>query len=137
MENLKEKLYTVGEVAKMLNLSNYTVRYYTNLGLVPYIKRDANNNRLFNEEDIYWLKGFIKLKKCGMSVKNMQKYCRLCLQGGDTFNERYAMICECRKKAQEKFENARQILDFAENKLQHYNDIKAGKVKDNTNLLFR
>lgn len=41
-------MYTVKEVAKCLNLTEHTIRYYTDKGLVPSIKRDKNNTRIFN-----------------------------------------------------------------------------------------
>lgn len=31
-------MYTISEVSKKLNLSIYTIRYYTNKGLVPNLK---------------------------------------------------------------------------------------------------
>jgi hypothetical protein len=44
------KMYTVKEVAKLLNMTEHTVRYYTDMGLVPSLKRDKNGNRLFDEK---------------------------------------------------------------------------------------
>lgn len=39
-------MYTVKEVAKLLGLTEHTIRYYTDKGLVPTIQRDKNNIRL-------------------------------------------------------------------------------------------
>jgi len=33
-------MYTVKEVAKLLDLTEHTVRYYTDKGLVPSVQRD-------------------------------------------------------------------------------------------------
>lgn len=49
-------MYSVKEVAKLLDLTEHTVRYYTDKGLVPNIKRDKNNNRLFDDKSINWRK---------------------------------------------------------------------------------
>lgn len=44
--------YTVQEVAKKMGLTTYTVRYYHDHGLLPYVKRDENNNRVFDDVDL-------------------------------------------------------------------------------------
>lgn len=134
MDTQNGQLYTIEQVSKRLKLSKYTIRYYTNIGLVPNLKRDDDNNRLFDEISIHQLESLIHLRECGMSIKDIQKYCALCQKGKDTFQERYKMIQQCYFKAQKSFLKAQQIFDFAEYKLHHYDDIKLGKIKDDTNL---
>ncbi len=56
-------MYTVKEVAKLLDLTEHTVRYYTDKGLVPSLQRDKNNNRLFDQQSINWLRGAKHLKQ--------------------------------------------------------------------------
>jgi Predicted transcriptional regulators len=53
-------MYTVKEIAKLLDMTEHTVRYYTDMGLVPSLKRDKNGNRLFDEESKNWLIGIKK-----------------------------------------------------------------------------
>ena len=36
--------YSIGEVAKMLGLSTYAIRYYDQAGLLPFVKRDKHGN---------------------------------------------------------------------------------------------
>lgn len=129
-----ETLYTISEAARILGISAYTIRYYTNLGLVPGVKRDENNNRLFDSHALRWFGGILRLKECGMSIKELQRYCRLCLSEEDTFAERYAMIRRCYDNAQESLLRAQRIADFAERKLRHYTDIKEGKTADDMDL---
>ncbi|MCD8024618.1 MAG: MerR family transcriptional regulator [Candidatus Gastranaerophilales bacterium] len=129
----EEKLYTVQEVAKMYNISKHTIRYYTDMGLIPPLKRDKNNNRLFDRESLNWLEGCICLKGCGMSIKDLKRYEELCLQGKSTLQERYEMIVKYRNLAKEKYLNAKKVLDYAEHKVKHYEDIILGKTYDNSN----
>lgn len=42
-------MYTVKEIAKLLNMSEHSVRYYCDTGLVPSLKRNKNGSRIFNE----------------------------------------------------------------------------------------
>ena len=45
-------MLTVKEVSKKFNISEYTLRYYTDENLIPSIKRDKNNIRVFDEESL-------------------------------------------------------------------------------------
>ena len=128
-----EKLYTVKEVADMYNVSPHTIRFYTDKGLIPPLKRDKNNNRLFDRECLNWLEGCICLKGCGMSIKDLKHYGDLCLKGNSTLEERYKMIVEYRNKAKKQVENAQKMLNYAEHKVEHYENILSGKTYDNSN----
>ena len=48
-------LYTVGEMAKRLNVAPSTLRYYDKEGLLPFVERSEGGNRMFKEEDFEWL----------------------------------------------------------------------------------
>ena len=52
----KTPKYTVKEVAEMMELSTYTVRYYENAGLVPEVDRSEGNIRLFSDYSLGWLR---------------------------------------------------------------------------------
>ena len=87
-------MYTVKEISKLLNMSEHTVRYYTDMGLVPTLKRDKNGNRLFDENSKNWLIGIKNLRGSGMSIKAVKDYVDLCLQGESTLEKRYEIIIE-------------------------------------------
>jgi|GEM_PF-918661 len=46
-----KKLY-LNEIAKRFNLSEATIRFYDEKGLMPFIKREANGYRYLNEIDL-------------------------------------------------------------------------------------
>lgn len=48
--------YSISEVAKELNLTTYTLRYYDKEGLLPFVERTTNGTRLFKESDIWRIK---------------------------------------------------------------------------------
>ncbi|WP_334293028.1 MerR family transcriptional regulator [Anaerocolumna xylanovorans] len=58
-----------------------TLRYYCNEGLVPNVKRDQNNCRIFDDRDLNWLRSLQCLRKCGLSIKEIKEYLNLCLEG--------------------------------------------------------
>ncbi|RAS85712.1 MerR family transcriptional regulator [Priestia endophytica] len=126
-------MYSVKEVAKLLDLTEHTVRFYTNIGLVPNLQRDKNNKRIFNEESINWLRGAKKLKKCGMSVEDIKKYVDLSLEGHPTIEERYEMILKQKEVVLAQLEEMKLMAEYITNKEKHYRDIKDQVIPDDTN----
>jgi DNA-binding transcriptional MerR regulator len=126
-------MYTVKEVAKLLDLTEHTVRFYTDKGLVPNLQRDKNNNRIFNDDSIKWLIGAKNLKKCGMSVEDIKKYVELCLEGDSTIQERYEIILRQKEAALAQLEEAKLMAEFMIKKEKHYRNIFNKLIPDNTN----
>ena len=81
-------MYSMKEVCQETNLTYQALKYYCNEGLVPNVKRDSNNRRIFDEHDVKWIKDLVCLKKCGMSIQEMKEYLALCLQGESTIMKR-------------------------------------------------
>ena len=129
-------MYTIKEVANLLNLTEHTIRFYTDRGLVPNLQRDTNNHRIFNDEAVNWLKAAKNLKKCGMRIEDIKKYVDLCLIGNDSILERYKMIKEQKEQVLKQLEESKSMAEFIEKKEKHYLTIVNEKVKDNTNPYF-
>ena len=55
--------YTVGEMAKKLNLAPSTLRYYDKEGLLPFVERSGGGIRMFKDSDFEWLAIIECLKK--------------------------------------------------------------------------
>lgn len=51
-------MYTMKEACAKTGLSYETLKFYCNQGLVPNVKRDSQNRRIFNDRDIDWKQGF-------------------------------------------------------------------------------
>lgn len=76
--------YTMMQVCKETGMTYQALKFYCNEGLVPNVKRDKNNRRVFDERDVAWISSLTSLKKCGMSIQEMKDYLALCLQGERT-----------------------------------------------------
>lgn len=85
--------YSISEVAKMLNVSAYTIRYYDKEGLFPQVKR-VNGIRVFEDKDFAWLRMLNCLKNLNMPIKKIKEYVDLALKGDETLKERYQLILE-------------------------------------------
>ena len=49
--------YTMMQACRELGMTYQTLKFYCNQGLVPNVKRDKNNRRVFDERDVEWLRG--------------------------------------------------------------------------------
>lgn len=60
-------VYTVGEMAKKLDVPASTLRYYDKEGLLPFVERSSGGIRMFQESDFEWLQVIGCWKKAGLS----------------------------------------------------------------------
>ena len=86
--------YTVCEVAKRLKLSPHTIRFYGKEGLLDFVERDQNGNRIFKESDFERLFIIASLKRAGMSIKQIREFTVLCDKGDSTIAQRLKIITE-------------------------------------------
>ena len=126
-------MYTVKEVAQKINLTEHTIRFYTDKGLVPNIQRDKYNNRLFDEESLNWLIRVKYLKDCGMSIKVIKHYVDLYLEGDSSILHRYEIILKYKEIAREQLEEATRRVEFMEEKAKRYHEIINRVISDDTN----
>ena len=89
------QLYSMKQVCETTGLTYETLKFYCNQGLVPNVKRGANNRRVFDERDVEWVKSLTCLKRCDMSIQEMKEYLALCLQGAASIPERKTMLEMC------------------------------------------
>lgn len=114
----------------MLGLTEHTVRYYTDTDLVPNMKRDQNNNRVFDDASLKWLVCAKHLRKCRMSIADIKTYVNLCLKGDSTIQERYDIFNKQKEIAQNQLNEAKERAKYIEDKTKHYLDILNGTIID-------
>lgn len=117
-------LYTIGETAKMLNISPSTLRYYDKEGLLPFVERSSGGIRVFKEEDFGWLFIIECLKKSGLSIKNIKSYIDMALKGDETIGERLEMFKKQRETVIEQMNELQSTLDTLEYKCWYYETAK-------------
>lgn len=106
------KTYTVGEIAKKLNVTPYTLRYYDKEGLLPFAKRDKAGRRIFEEKDLE-LFGVIEcLKKTGMPIKEISDFVRLYMQGDKAIGKRKKIFEQQKELVQRQIEDLQGIYDY-------------------------
>ena len=132
---MEEKLYTMKQVCKQTGLSYDTLKFYCNEGLVPHVKRDKNNYRVFNQHDINWINSLSCLKKCGMSIQEMKEYLKLCLEGEKSIPYRQVVLDHKLQDLELKKQELQKSIDFIHWKQQLYQDVLDGKTKYYSDLI--
>ena len=65
--------YSIGDLARMVNLSQRTIRYYEEIGLLHSVRRIENGKRVYTDDDVRRLKFINRLKVLGLSLAEMVK----------------------------------------------------------------
>lgn len=122
-------LYTVGEMAKLLDIPASTLRYYDKEGLLPFVERSSGGIRMFKEQDYEWLKIIECMKKAGMPIKDIKEYIELALEGDTTIHKRLELFQKQKQLLQEQMKSMQHTLDVLEYKCWYYETAeKAGTV---------
>ena len=128
-------MYTIKEVCQKTGMSYETLKFYCNKGLVPNVKRDANNYRIFDDHDVEWIKSLTCLKNCGLSLQEMKQYIDLCLQGEASIPERKIILAQKREDLQKEIAKLQASIDYIDRKQGFYDDVLSGKTKYHSHLI--
>ncbi|MFC0471908.1 MerR family transcriptional regulator [Halalkalibacter kiskunsagensis] len=114
------KTYSISEVAKELNLTVYTLRYYDKEGLMPFVQRTESGTRLFKESDIGALRVIECLKSTGMPIKEIRSFIDWCSDGDSTLQKRYNMFMERKAIVEVQMEELKKTMELVEHKCLYY-----------------
>ena len=128
-------MYTMKDVCRETGMTYENLKFYCNEGLIPNVKRNANNYRVFDDRDIAWIKSLSCLKNCGMSIQEMRAYIRLCLEGPVSIPERKEILIQKKAHLLLKMAEIQESIDYIDKKQIFYDDVLAGRVKYRSNLL--
>ena len=117
--------YTVGEMAKRLDVPASTLRYYDKEGLLPFVARSPGGMRMFQDTDLEWLRVIGCLKKAGMSIKHIRSYIELAMQGDETIEQRLALFENQREVLRAQLAELQETMETLEYKCWFYETAKA------------
>ncbi len=63
--------YAIGEISRLVDLSQRTIRYYEEIGLLHSVRRIENGKRVYTDHDVRRLKFITRLKVLGLSLAEM------------------------------------------------------------------
>lgn len=128
-------MYTMKEACREVDMTYEALKFYCNEGLVPNVKRDAQNRRVFDERDIAWIKSLTCLKSCRMSIGEMKHYIALCQGGQATIPQRKAILAAKREELLRQIAQLQTSIDYIDWKQGFYDDVLAGRTAYFSNLI--
>ncbi len=126
-------MYTIKEVAKKMDISEHTLRFWAKSGFFPFIKRNKNNIRLFSDNDLDWVRIVKCLRAVGTENKAIKRYIDLCIKGDSTISERYEIIQATKLKAEQQMLELQQQMDLLNYKEKYYQNLIKNNLKDGWN----
>lgn len=128
-------MYTMKNICDELHIPYETLRYYCNEGLVPNVKRDQHNYRIFDDRDINWLNSLQCLRKCGLSIKEIKEYLNLCLEGPSSIEIRKKILAVKKENLLREIASIQESIAFIDHKQDFYDGVLAGKIEYTSNLI--
>lgn len=128
-------LYSMKDVCRKTGMTYEALKFYCNQGLVPNVKRDENNYRVFSDRDVAWIESLGCLKRCGMSIREMRHYVDLCAQGQASIPRRKAVLAEKRTALLARISELEDAVRYIDWKQGFYEDVLAGRTPYVSNLL--
>lgn len=116
--------YLIKDAAAKVGLPTHTIRYYEQEGLLPFVKRDENGNRIFDEEDVKWLEFIVCLRNTDIALSDLRKIVELTQEGEETLPQRKQIF----EKHKEKMMKKQKDFDIAfrkiDSKIEYYNNLE-------------
>ena len=114
-----KETYSIGEAAKMFDLSVATIRYYDQEGLIPNLHKKSGFRR-FNKDNLDALQMIECLKNAGMSIKDIRQFMEWNVEGDQTLPLRLKMFQQLRDKIQQQMDELQKTLNVANYKCHYY-----------------
>lgn len=113
--------YTMSDVCQKFNLSEYTLRYYDKINLIPGVYRNEQNRRVFTEDAVGWLQFVIALRSTGMPIADVKKYIALTTTTDDsTIQARLTMLQKQAAKVDSQIADMHKQRQIIADKINHY-----------------
>ena len=116
-------MYSITDIARICDLSVYTIRFYDREGLLPFITRNSQGNRQFTETDLEMIKLICCLKNTGMQVKEIRQYIDFFMQGETTAPLRRQMMIDHSKAITKQINDLKKQLNTIKLKIAFYDSL--------------
>jgi len=123
--------YTTNEAAKKLKITKDALLYYEKEGLLPLIKRDERNRRIYSEADVEWIFFIRCLRDTDMPICKIKEYiCLLKDKGGTSIQERKEILLKHEIYVKEKIMTFQRFMALVEKKISYYDELLQSATPD-------
>lgn len=114
-ENLR-----IGELAARTGRGIHAIRWYEAQGLIPGVVRDRGGRRVYSDLHLGWLELMERLRRTGMSIREMREYTALVKQGRSTLKQRQGLLAAHRARVEQTIEGWTAALRLIDSKIDFY-----------------
>lgn len=123
------------EACALTSMTYENLKFYCKEGLVPNVKRDSRNYRVFDDHDIKWIQSLGCLRNCGLTIAEMKEYLSLCLQGESSIPVRKEILSRKKEALLTSMQQLQEAVDYIDWKQGFYDDVLSGKTAYYSNLI--
>ena len=107
---MSEKTYKIGQLAELTGLTQRTIRYYDELGLLKTSSRTQGGQRIYSDSDLLYIKRIMELKSLSFSLDEIKV---IILLGGDdeSGEKRRAVLLENYRRKKEEAEKRKNAIE--------------------------
>lgn len=125
----------ISELARRTGRSVHTIRWYEAQRLIPGVRRDAGGRRVFSELHVQWLELLARLRRSGMSIREMREYASLARRGEATLVQRRELLAEHRERVLQEIEELGAAVVLIDAKLVFYGEWIATGTRPGNELI--
>lgn len=104
---------TIQDVSRRSGLSEATLRYYEQVGLIGPVERDASSgHRRYREEDVDTLQALACLRAMGVGIEDMRTYQANRARGHSAAGEQRDLLLRHAERIEAEIETLRTHLDY-------------------------
>jgi DNA-binding transcriptional MerR regulator len=104
-------MYQIGELSAQTDVSEKTIRYYEEIGLLPRAKRSANGYRVYDEADVERLRFIRRARALDIGLDEIAEILAFRERNEPPCKYVMALMREQIDKVEERIRNLQQILD--------------------------
>lgn len=122
--------YTIAAAATATETTVDTLRFYERAGVMPPVTRDTGGRRIYDDDDLGWIRFVRRLRATGMPLDRVAEYTHMVREGEGTVTQRRAMLEAHRDTIDTAIDElvvARRALDA---KIAHYAAAERGEQLD-------
>jgi DNA-binding transcriptional MerR regulator len=110
----------IGKLASLTGRSVHTIRWYESQRLIPGVRRDLQGRRVYNEQHVEWLALLERLRRSGMSIKELRNYASLVRKGAASLRERQQLLRTHRELIEQRMTDLGHALEVIDSKIDFY-----------------
>ncbi len=110
----------IGKLARLTGRSGHTIRWYEAQRLIPGVRRDPQGRRVYNEQHVEWLALLERLRRSGMSIKDLRDYASMVRKGAASLRERQQFLRTHRRLIEQRIADLAAALEVVDGKIEFY-----------------